>query len=93
MEAYGQWLAEQDWNKIYSEIDVHKKADVFQEILMKQFYETFPLKTFKVCSEDQPWITKSLKLMDRKQKREFSKNQKSPKWKKMNQIFEQKFAV
>ena len=93
MEAYGQWLADQDWNKVYSEIDVHKKADVFQEILMKQFYETFPLKTFKVCSEDKPWITRTLKLMDRKQKREFSKNQNSPKWQNMNQIFEERCAV
>ena len=89
MVLYGEWLALQDWNELYSVQDPHKKAEVFQRTLMHKFYETFPLKTFKVCSEDRPWFSATLKIMDRKRKREFYKNQKSQKWSQLNQAFEQ----
>ena len=90
IHLYGEWLAEQNWNQVYSEVDCHKKAEVFQKLLVEKFHELFPLKSFKVCSEDQPWITRTLKQLDRKRKREFSKNQKSPKWKHLNKLFEDK---
>ena len=80
MLLYGEWFALQNWNEIYSEQDSHKKAEIFQETLMNKFYELFPLKTFKVCSEDRPWFSGTLKVMDWKRKRKFSKNQKSKKW-------------
>ena len=64
------------------------------KILIKQFEkatdEIFPLKTFKVCQDDQPWVSKSLKLLDRKRKREFYKNHKSQKWEELNLEFVQK---
>ena len=56
MVLYGEWLALQDWNEVYSVQDPHKKAEVFLRTLMNKFYETFPLKTFKVNSEDRPWF-------------------------------------
>ena len=90
MLIYGAWLALQNWNEIYLEQNSHKKAEIFQETLMNKFYELFPLKTFKVCSEDRPWFSATLKVMDRKRKREFSKNQKSKKWYHLNQVFEEK---
>ena len=87
---FGEWLAEQDWNAIYGETNCHKKAEIFHNILIDKFYEVFPMKTMKVCSEDRPWFSKSLKLMDRKRKREFQKNKQSEKWHKLNGAFEQK---
>ena len=57
---------------------------------MEKFYEIFPLKSFKVCPDDQPWFSKSLKLLDRKRKREFYKNHKSQKWEELNSEFVQK---
>ena len=57
----------------------------------QKFHEIFPLKSFKVCSEDQPWITKTLKQMDRKRKQDLLKNQKSPQWMYLlNKLFEDK---
>ena len=57
---------------------------------MKKFYEIFPLKSFKVCPDDKPWFSKSLKILDRKRKREFYKNHKSQKWEELNLEFVQK---
>ena len=90
MVIYGQWLSEQTWDTIYGENNCHKKAEIFQNMLLQKYYEIFPLKTLKVCSEDQPWFSKSLKVLDRKRKREFFKNHKSQKWEELNSEFIQK---
>ena len=73
MVEYGRWLSEQTWNEIYVEMDCHKKAEIFHKILMDKFLEIFPILSMKVCSEDQAWVSRNLKLMDRKRKREFLK--------------------
>ena len=57
---------------------------------MDKFYEIFPLKRFKICPDDQPWFSKSLKTLDKRRKREFHKNQKSEKWEELNAEFVQK---
>ena len=58
---------------------------------MEQFYEIFPLKSFRVCPEDKPWISQHLKVLDRKRKREFFKNHKSAKWERLNNLFLEQF--
>ena len=37
IEEYGQWLADQNWNEFYAEIDCHKKAEVFHNLLREAF--------------------------------------------------------
>ena len=66
IELYGDWLGKQNWNEIFAARSSHKKAEIFQKHLMDKFYKVFPMKTFKVCPENCPWFTKTLKLMDRK---------------------------
>ena len=90
---FGQWLSDQTWDKIYSNQDCNKKAEVFQELLVAEFEKKFPLKTMKVCAEDKPWFSKSLKILDRKRKREFFRNHKSSNWRKLNTLFLQKCKV
>ena len=90
MVKFGLWLSEQTWASLYRENDVHKKAEVFQQMLMDKFYEIFPVKKLRVCAEDKPWISLHLKNLDRKRKREFYKNKNSPKWEKLNTEFLEK---
>ena len=90
IQLFGQWLSDQTWDAIYSTQDCDKKAQIFQEMLVAEFQKVFPPKTIKVCQEDKPWFSKSLKILDRKRKREFSKNHKSDKWQKLNEEFKQK---
>ena len=49
----------------------------------------YPRYTILPCS---PWITRELKTLDRKRKREFLKHKKSLKWKKLNEDFSSKVA-
>ena len=90
IQKFGQWLSEQTWDKVYGTQDCNSKAQIFQEILVSEFQKVFPLKLMKVCADDKPWFSKSLKLLDRKRKREFSKNHKSEKWQKLNEEFKEK---
>ena len=54
---------------------------------MTNFERCFPVKKVKVCDADQPWVTKSLKKLDRLRKREFFKHKRSAKWERLNQLF------
>ena len=47
-----------------------------------------PLKTIKVSSDDQPWVSQKVKKLDRLQKREYSKHKKSQKWGNLNKCYE-----
>ena len=90
MQLYGEWLGEQTWNTIYGEINCHKKTELFHDLLMSKFYEIFPMKSMKVCPDDQPWFSRSLKILDRRRKREFYKNNQSQKWQKLDTEFVEK---
>ena len=83
LATYGAWLREHDWSSLYYSNDINFKAEYLQNILLKKYLEIFPLKCFKTSDEDQPWFTDKLKALDRCRKREFKKNQKSQKWKKI----------
>ena len=49
-----------------------------------------PQKTINIRPDDRPWVTTELKEIDRNRKREYSRKKKSPKWKKLNELFIQK---
>ena len=93
MELFRSWIEEQRWLDIYACPDVNAKAENFQKLLIKNFEKCFPVKTLKVCEDDQPWMSKSLKKLDRLRKREFYKNKKSEKWQKLNNHFHEKCKI
>ena len=55
--------------------------------LLARLDEILPVKTLKLRRDDQPWVSKEIKDLNRKCKREYSKNKKSVKWKTMNEEF------
>ena len=92
IQSFSDWLEEQRWHDMYSCKDIHKKAAIFQSLLMTNFERCFPKKKVKVCDADQPWVTKSLKQLDRRRKREFYKHKRSARWEELNRLFELKCA-
>ena len=52
--------------------------------------EFFPTKMLKITTEDKPWVTQEIKILDRKCKREFYKHHKSTKWQEMHKKFKEK---
>ena len=74
------WCKAQTWSEVLLEPCTSKKAKVLQEMVLQKVNEVLPLKTRKNADDYQPWFTESLKIIDRKKKREFKKNRRSPKY-------------
>jgi hypothetical protein len=80
IERLGNWVQSQDWEDVYRAVSAHEKAEVFHNQLIEKLNECLPEKTLCVSSDDKPWVTGDVKLLDRQRKREFNKNKKSNKW-------------
>ena len=87
VDAFREWLMDQNWNQISEAESAHTKAEIFQDILVKKVQEIFPEKIRNISSDDQPWITFKLKKLDRARKRIFHKERKSDRWKKLDKLF------
>ena len=90
LEKFSHWIENHDWNEFYTIADVNEKVERFQELLQEKYLSCFPEKSLKVCTEDKPWISAELKNLNRKLKREFSKNKKSEKWFSLKKDFDKK---
>ena len=93
INSFGQWIICHNWHELYKCKNVHDKAQMLQDILLKKYYECFPLKIRKFSSDDNPWVTERIKQLDRLQKREFDKNHKSKKWEKLNKEYLEKCSM
>ena len=82
-----EWLVDKSWEEVFEAKSAHEKAESFQDILVKKLDEFFPIKTRKVNSDDQPWVTFKLKQMDRCRKRVYHKERRSLKWKILDKNF------
>ena len=87
MQKMKEWFISETWAEVYAATSAHEKAHIFQNKLIEKLDEIFPVKKRKINSDDQPWISFSLKKMDRKRKRLFHKQRKSEKWRSMNKLF------
>ena len=87
MEKMKVWLRDKCWDEIYNEDSAHKKAEVFQNILVDKMNEIFPEKIIKINSDDQPWMSVKLKKLDRRRKRMYKKQRRSVGWKEIDKQF------
>ena len=90
LSQFGEWIAEQTWEKMYKATTAHEKANIFQTLLMSALDEYLPEKITTFSSDDQAWMTPELKQLDRRRKREFRKHRKSPKWTHLDLKLEEK---
>ena len=86
----GAWIQEQNWKCIYRSTDVNEKATMFQNMIKEKLDLYLPEKTMKVFDDDKPWITKEVKDLDRKCKREYYKHRKSDRWQSLRNKFKEK---
>ena len=56
------------------------KVKKMNTLLKEKLDHAFPIKTFKVSTHDKPFMTRELKEIDRKKRREYFKNGKSQKY-------------
>ena len=84
---FSDFICKHTWDEVLEEQDVDKKVNNFHHTLRTKLDECFPEKTVSVSCLDKKWMTPQLKTLNRKIKREFYKNRKSPKWKKLKRKF------
>ena len=82
-----EWFIDQTWENVYSAESAHEKAKIFQDMLLNKVDEIFPLKTRKIHSDDQPWISHKIKQLDRRRKRIYRQERRSQKWRNFDKIF------
>ena len=87
LERMKSWLIDETWQNVYNASSAHEKASIFQDMLISKLNEFFPLKTRKIQSDDQPWVTHKIKLLDRRRKRIYRKERKSQKWYNLDKMF------
>ena len=93
MNKFKDWLVDQNWQEVYDAKSAHEKATIFQEMLVSKMAEIFPLKVRKLHSDDQPWMTHKIKLLDRKRKRLYSKERRSENWRKLDTEFKKEVKI
>ena len=68
-------------------------AKNLQERLASKLDEFCPLTSFKLSSQDKAWINPELKALKRKRMREYQKQGKSEKYKKLEKEFKLKLKT
>ena len=68
-----------------------EQVDLVHDLFKRKVEDYFPEKIVKISNKDKPFITKELKTLDRKRKREWKKKGKSEKYKQLNKEFKEKF--
>ena len=62
-------------------------------MLLSKLDECLPVKIRKISSDDQPFCTEKMKKLKRLKAREFHKNRRSKKWKKINKLYRKEVSI
>ena len=83
LQRMQQWIDNEDWNDVSSEVSADKKMDILQKLLVEKYQEYFPEKTKSIFSDDEPFYNEKLGKLKRKKGRVYHKQRKSKKWNKL----------
>ena len=95
VRKFGRWITSDDCELQHrsesSSPDVHAKW--LQNLLVSKLDEFCPVQTMRVGFQDKPFINKELKTLSRKKQREYIRNGKSQKYRKLKSEFDLKYKV
>ena len=81
--AMGRWIAAESWDLLHTLTDVDSKLDFFSSSVFLMLNTVAPEKDIRIALDDPPWMTTRIKTVIRQRNREFDKNDKSEKWRKL----------
>ena len=85
-------LKSHDWSNLFEAKTAHQKAEIFYYDILFILNKHMPEKLYTFSSDDSEFFTPELKVLDRKRKRIYYNQGKSPRWKNLNKIFKSKLA-
>ena len=89
---FGEWICSEDWLNIPDELNPTEQVCALENLVNEKLDSIFPLKSVKVNPNmDKPFITAELKKLNRQLKREYRKNQKSAKYRRLKHCYDEKF--
>ena len=83
IDALGCWISSESWEQLLAASDVDTKLEIFSSTVFTMLNAVAPEKEIKICLDDPPWMNTRIKLVIRQRNREFDKNGKSSKWRKL----------
>ena len=90
LSKFKTWIEAEDWSEILNEQSVDTKAERLHKMVMAKLDEFCPEKKIRISSDDTPWFNEQLKRLNRKKQREYNKNRNSPRYKKLQKLFERR---
>ena len=81
--AIGRWIATEPWDHLHSFSDVDVQLESFTSSVFFMLNAVAPEKEVRIALDDPPWINTRIKSIIRQRNREFDKNNKSEKWRKL----------
>ena len=93
IKDFAKIIINEDWTDIKESESPDEQANALQNKLFEILNKTCPTKTVKLRLHDKPFITKELKDMDKKRKKEYKKHGKTNKYAKLNADYNNKFKA
>ena len=72
-----------NWSNVHNAETSHEKARIFQDEVMEIVDKIAPERLRNISTDDQPWYTEQLKILDRKRRREFHQNRRSGRYNRL----------
>ena len=88
LERMQEWMKNEDWSEVESVESANLKTELLQNLLLRKYYEFFPVKTSIIWSDSEPYFNAKLAKLKRRKCREFHKNRKSLKWRAMENKYQ-----
>ena len=83
ISAIGRWIASQSWDTMTTLPDVDSQLESFSSSVTFMLDSVAPQKIINIALDDPPWMNTRIKTVIRQRNREYDKNSKSEKWKKL----------
>ena len=93
VRRFGQALMEEDWEEVRQEESPTQQDEALQAVLARLLEDSLPTKTVKLRHTDKPYITKEIKVIDRRRRREYEKHGKSIKYLQMKTTYDRKLKA
>ena len=84
---FGKEITNHKWDEVIQTKNVDQKTENFHSTLRNLLDKHLPEKSVTISSLDKNWMSPDLKTLLRKKQREFVKNRKSNKWKRINKKY------
>ena len=93
VRQFGTWIMGERFESISDNVCPSEQAKILENLLTSKLDEYCPTKSFKISSQDKPFINFELKQLHRRKQREYVKNGKTKKYDDLLTKFESKFCA